>query len=238
VEARRIAEEGAEHGGTTDERAGARLFRARLELDLGRCAESLAEAQRAIADAGGNEKPAAAAHALRAVCLAKMGRGAEAEKSAAEAERFFSTLPKAAGEASRLQLQAEMALARGDHAGARRLLEKAASLPPPMTIDLSPQPVEIQFALARAALAAGDAAAARHSLELVLAAGPSRILAPIPYVRSLGLLASLEDKAGRPAEARRLYEQYLRYWKAGDLDRAEVARAGQRLAALSRREAA
>ena len=237
-EARRIAEGGATHGGTTDERAGARLFRSRLELELGRYADGLAEADRAIADAGENKKPAAAGHALRAVCLAKMGRPTEAEKSAVEAESVFSAMPMSSTDATRLQLRAEMALARGDHAEARRLLEKAAALPPSMKIGLSPQPVDIQYALARAALAGGDTAAARRSLERVLASGPSRVLAPIPYVRSLGLLASLEDKAGRPAEARKLYEQYLRYWKAGAIDRAEVARAGQRLAALSRRDAA
>ena len=237
-EARRIAEGGATHGGTTDERAGARLFRSRLEFELGRFADGLAEADRAITDAGGNKKPAAEGHALRAVCLAKMGRAAEAEKSAAEAESALSAMPMPSTEASRLQLRAEMALAHGDHGEARRLLEKAATLPPSMKIGLDPQSVEIQYALARAALAGGDAAAARRSLEGVLASGPSRVLAPIAYVRSLGLLASLEDKAGRQAEARRLYEQYLRYWKAGEIDRAEVARAGQRFAALSRRDAA
>jgi tetratricopeptide (TPR) repeat protein len=237
-EARRIAEEGAQRGGTTDERAGARLFRARLEMELGRYADGLTEAEQAVGEAGDDRKPAAAGHALRAVCLSKLGRAAEAEKSAAEAEQFLGSIPKASGEPSALQMRAEMALARGDHAEARRLLEKAASLPPPMKIDLSPQPVEIQYALARAALAGGDAAAARRSLERVIDAGPPRVLAPIAYVRSLGLLASLEEKAGRQAEARRLYEQYLRYWKTGAIDRAEVARAGQRLAALTKREAA
>ena len=35
-----------------------------------------------------------------------------------------------------------------------------------------------------------------------------------------------------------LYERYLGYWKDGQIDRAEVARAGQRLAALRPRPAA
>jgi hypothetical protein len=63
-------------------------------------------------------------------------------------------------------------------------------------------------------------------------------MAPIPYVRSLALLAALEEQSGRSADARRLYERYLGYWKDGQIDRAEVARAGQRLAALRPRPAA
>jgi hypothetical protein len=57
-------------------------------------------------------------------------------------------------------------------------------------------------------------------------------------VRSLALLASLQDKAGRTPDARKLYERYVGYWKDGQIDRTEVARAGQRLAALRPRPAA
>jgi len=237
--ARRIAEEGVTHAGTSDERAGARIFRARLEMELGGFPAAAAEADRLIADVGpGNRKAAAEGQALRAICLSKLGRHAEAERSASDAESFLATIPKPDAELSGLQLRAEMALARGDHAEARRLLEKAAALPPRMKIDLSAQPVEIQYALARAALATGDKAAARQSLQRVVGAGPPRVLAPIPYVRSLALLAAIEDEAGRAAAARKLYEEYLRYWKTGEVDRRDVARAGQRLAVLARRAAA
>jgi hypothetical protein len=63
--------------------------------------------------------------------------------------------------------------------------------------------------------------------------GPERVFAPLPFVRGLERLARLEERAGRTAEARRLYERYLGYWRDGQIDRAEVARAGRRLAALS-----
>jgi hypothetical protein len=49
-------------------------------------------------------------------------------------------------------------------------------------------------------------------------------------VRSLALLAALEEKAGKTTAARKLYERYLGYWMDGQIDRKEVARAGQRLA--------
>ena len=230
--ARRLAEQGVARGTTTDERVGARLFRAKLELELGRCAEGLAEADRAVAEAHGERKLRAAGQSLRAVCLAKLGKKAEAEQGAAEVESWLATVPKAHAELARLQLRGEMALAAGDHVAARRLLQKAAELPPPMVLGLDPQPVEVQYALARATLAAGDDAAARHCLKSVLDAGPARVRAPICYVRSLALLAALEQKQGRALDARRLYERYLGYWKNGQIDRAEVLRAGQRLAAL------
>jgi cytochrome c-type biogenesis protein CcmH/NrfG len=99
-------------------------------------------------------------------------------------------------------------------------------------------PVEIQFSLARAALAAGDEDRAMKALSRVIESGPRRIGTPVSYVRSLLMLAQLEEKQGRVAEAGKLYERYLRYWKHGQIDRAEVARAGQRLAVLRSKAAA
>ena len=115
---------------------------------------------------------------------------------------------------------------------------KAVALLPPKAVSMDTAPVEIQFSLGRAALAMGDEQAARDALAYVVDAGPRRISTPIPYVRSLALLASLEEKQGRAPEARKLYERYLSYWKHGQIDRVEVARAGQRLAALRARPVA
>jgi hypothetical protein len=103
---------------------------------------------------------------------------------------------------------------------------------------MDPAPVEVQFGLARVALADGRDKDARKALGYVVEAGPRRVVTPIPYVRSLALLAALEEKQGRPNEARGLYKRYLSYWKHGQIDRAEVARAGQRLAALRSQPAA
>jgi hypothetical protein len=99
-------------------------------------------------------------------------------------------------------------------------------------------PIQIRYALARSALESGEEEEARKALAAVVEAGPVRVMTPVPYVRSLALLASLEEKAGRMSDARRLYERYLGYWKDGQIDCAEVARAGQRLAALRPRPAA
>jgi len=237
-EARRLAAEGVKTGGTAYERIGARLFRARLDADLGRHREALAEAERVLGEKGAEPKLLAEGHGMKALCLTRLGRGKEAAKSLAEVDAFLSTIPPVMAEPLRLQLAGELALARGKHAEARTALEKAAALSPPESVSIDSGPVEIQFALARTALAEDQEEDARQALVKVVEAGPRRVVTPIPYVRSLALLAALEEKQGRTLEARRLYERYLTYWKHGQIDRAEVARAGHRLAALRTRPVA
>jgi tetratricopeptide (TPR) repeat protein len=237
-EARRLTAEGAKTGRNVHERVGARLFRARLEADLGRHREALAEAEAVLREKVDEPKALAGGHAMRAISLAGLGRQAEAEKSVAEAEAFLETLPRSLADPARLHLRGEVALAAGDHAGARDALLKAAQLAPLDGIMADSGPVEIRWALARAALEEGEAELARKALREVVEAGPARVMTPVPYVRSLALLASLEEKAGKTASAQKLYERYLGYWKDGQIDRAEVARAGQRLAALRSRPAA
>jgi tetratricopeptide (TPR) repeat protein len=234
-EARRLAAEGVRTGRSVYERIGARLFRAQLESDLGRHKEALAEAERALAEKDAEPKLLAEGHGMRALSLTRLGRGKDAAGSVTEVDRFLSTLPPVKAEPVRLQFAGELALARGDHREARSALARAYALLPPKAAAMDTQPVEIQYALARAALAEGDQQAARQSFAYVVEAGPSRVTTPIPYVRSLAQLAGIEERQGRPLEARKLYERYLSYWKNGQIDRAEVARAGERLAALRSR---
>jgi len=239
-EARRLAEEGAKSGHGAEERVGAALFRARLEADLGRDKEALAVADRVLNEKVKEPKLRAEGHAMRALCLTRLGRKAEASKSLAEVDAFLSTIPAALAEPRRLHLAGELALARGDRAGAREALRKAASLAPVQAFDMEMDsgPVEIRYALGRTALESGELDEARKALAAVVEAGPPRVMTPVRFVRSLGLLASLEEKAGNTEDARKLYERYLGYWKDGQIDRAEVARAGQRLASLRSRPAA
>ena len=237
-EARRLAAEGARTGRNAEERVGARLFRAGLEADLGRDREALAEAEGVLREKVKEPKLRAEGHAMKAICLARLGRKAEAEKSLAQVDAFLATIPRAMADAQRLHLEGELALARGDHAAARAALQKAAQLAPLEGIKMDSGPIEIRYALARTALADGDSDEARQALRAVVDAGPARVRTPLPYVRSLALLAALEEKVGRTADARRLYERYLGYWKNGQIDRGEVARAGQRLASLRLRPAA
>jgi len=237
-EARRLTAEGAKTGRNPEERVGAGLFRARLEAELGRDREALAEADRVLREKVKEPKLLAEGHAMRAICLTRLGKKVEAEKSLAEVEAFLSTIPPPLAEPGRLHLEGQIALARGDHAAAGRALEKAAALTPVDGLEMDGEAVEIRYALARAALEAGEVEKARKALVEVVGAGPARVMTPVPYVRSLALLASLEEKAGRTTDARKLYERYVGYWKDGQIDRVEVARAGRRLAALRPRPAA
>jgi tetratricopeptide (TPR) repeat protein/TolB-like protein len=237
-EARRLAEEGATHGLGAEERVGASLFLARLESHLGRDREALAVADRVLGEKVKQPKLRAEGQAMRALCLTRLGKKAEAEKSLADVDAFLATIPGPLAEPLRLHLQGELALARDDRAGARKALLEAARLSPLEGLKMEPGAVEIRFALARAALEDGEVGLARKALREVVDAGPARVMTPVPWVRSLALLASLEERAGKATDARELYERYLRYWKDGQIDRAEVARAGQRLAALRRQAAA
>jgi tetratricopeptide (TPR) repeat protein len=237
-EARRHGQARAPTGHRPHEPAGARRVRARLEAELGRDQEAVAEAEGALREKVKNPELRAEGHALKAICLTRLGRKAEAEKSLAEVDAFLSSVPPPLAEPGRLHLQGRVALARGDSRLAAKALEKAARLTPVDGLGMDETPVQIRYALAQAALEAGELDAARKALVDVVEAGSHRVMAPLPYVRSLALLASLEEKAGRAGDARKLYERYLGYWKHGQIDRAEVARAGQRLAALQPRPAA
>jgi eukaryotic-like serine/threonine-protein kinase len=237
-EARRLADAGVKTGRGPEERVSARLFRARLEAELGRDRDAIAAAEEALRERVKDPKLLAEGHAMKAICLTRLGRKAEAEKSLAEVDAFLATMPPPLAEPGRLHLQGRIAFARGDSQLAAKALEKAAQLAPVLGLSMDETPVQIRYALARAALDAGEPETARKALVEVVTAGPARVMTPVPYVRSLALLASLEEKAGRTADARKLYERYVRYWKDGQIDRAEVARAGERLAALRPRPAA
>ncbi len=199
-EARRLAAMGVKTGGTVSERVGARLFRARLESDLGRHGVALGEAERVIAEPGAEAKLRAEGHGLKALCLTRLGRGTgeEAAKSLKQVDAFLRTIPPVMAEPLRLQFEGELALARGDHTQARVALEKAAALLPDKAVSMDPALVEIQFSLARTALAQGREKDARRALVSVVEAGPRRVVTPIPYVRSLALARIPRGEAGTP----------------------------------------
>ena len=171
-EARRLAAEGAKTGRTAEERVGARLFRARLEADLGRHQEALAEAEGALREKVEEPKLRAEGHAVRALSLTRLGRKAEAEKSLAEVDAFLATIPRPLAEPQRLHLQGEIALARGDHAAAREALEKAARLAPLSGMKMDSGAVEIRYALARTALEDGEPEKAREASPRRRRGGP------------------------------------------------------------------
>ena len=81
----------------------------------------------------------------------------------------------------------------GKPARARELLARAAALLPESGIESKAPVARIHFTLGRAALAEGRLDEARRAFERVVNGGTERLWEPIAYVRSLALLAQLEE---------------------------------------------
>jgi serine/threonine protein kinase/tetratricopeptide (TPR) repeat protein len=230
--ARAISDEGLRLADSPDERAHVRLFRAELAADLGQADEALAELDKALAEDPEDPGMVAAAHGWRAICFARQGKMKRARRSGEEVEVWLRSLPAPLAEPHRLHLEGELAWGEGNHALARELFAQAAALLPEASIEHKAPASRIHFALGRAAFADGRIEEARKAFERVAHGGMERLWEPIAYVRSLAFLARLEEEAGRMDEARRLYALYLEHWEKGEIDRAEVSDARERLAAL------
>jgi tetratricopeptide (TPR) repeat protein len=227
-----ITEKALRQADSPDQRARVRLYRAEIAADLGKAEKALAEVKKALGEAPQDPGLVAAAHSCRATCLARTGQAKEAQLSRDEVETWLRSLPAPLAEPHRLQLEGELAWAKGDHARARKLLAKAAKLLPESGIESKLPVARIHYALGRAALADGKVEQARWAFERVVDGGMQRLWEPIPYVRSLALLAKLEEEAGNAAAARRFYARYLDHWGGGEIDTETVGTARERLAAL------
>jgi tetratricopeptide (TPR) repeat protein len=233
--ARAITEKALDHAESPDHRARVRLYRAEIAADLGQADDALAEIDLALAEKPQDPGVVAAAHSCRATCLARAGKKAAAKTSRGEVEKWLGSLPAPLAEPRRLQIEGELAWAMGKPARARELLARAAALLPEAGIESKAPATRIHFALGRAALEEGRVDEARRALERVVNGGTERLWEPIAYVRSLALLARLEEAAGHTERARRLYAQYLDHWADGEIDTDEVGVARRRLAALGGR---
>jgi serine/threonine protein kinase/tetratricopeptide (TPR) repeat protein len=230
--ARGIYQEGLRLADSPDQRARVRIALAELAADLGQASEALDEVKKAMAEGPQESGLVAQAHACRATCLAREGRLEDAQTSREELDTWLRSLPAPIAEPHRLRLEGEIAWSGGDYARARELLGRAAALLPEATVENKAPAARIFFALGRAALADGKPEEAREAFSRVVNGGMERLWEPVAYVRSLAYLAWLEEEAGRTEEARRLYALYLDHWGEGEIDRAEIARARERLAAL------
>ena len=199
-EARRLAAEGARTGGSAEERVGARLFRARLEADLGRDREALAEAERRRCARRSRSRSSwpRATPCRPSASPASAGRPRR-RRALAEVDAFLATIPRALGRAARACTSRASSRSRAATTPRpARPLEKAAALAPSKAIKMDSAPVEIRYALARAALDDGDADGGPQGARARRRGGAGRASSRrCPYVRSLALLAALEEKAGR-----------------------------------------
>ncbi len=210
------------------------LWKAELLLQKDEAGLALAAAERGQELAPG-EWPEL--HGLFLVALAQqaLGRPQEASRCRRILEQRASANPNPVQERQLHHLDGLLSLAAGDSKAALESLSRAEAMLPPHGIEfhwfIYPQHVPIWYALGRAALADGDPAAARGWFERVADSGAEHLEEPVPFVRSLFLLAQTDQQQGELAAARRAFERFLVLWNDGDLDRQQVELS---LAALGR----
>jgi tetratricopeptide (TPR) repeat protein len=176
------------------------------------------------------ENPAALYRAGRMAAL--HGDLPAAEHHLATMKEIFPRLGHIGKDLYRDALEAEIALATGRPADARRLLEQtvASGL---VRVDSLHETLgllaEAYDGLARAYLALGDRAKAMEAYQALLDSGEHRAYYPVLYVRALYQLGVLRLEAGDRAGGRALLEKFLEHWGRADWDLPEVRDARARL---------
>ena len=215
----------------SNESAGVRARAAWTLLARKQPAGALGEATRGLADARGRAAEFELM-GLAAVAAAQQGMSADAAKSLASLTQAANALPGSDREKIRVHLTTGlMALAAKDTLSAIRELGQAESMLPPGGVGgsgLGPSnqraPI-IWFALGTAYLAAGQDADAKTRFERIVASDYQRLYRPIEFVRSFYCLGQIAERQGDVARARQHYARFAKYWKDGDLDRAQVEEA-------------
>jgi len=232
TKARGFMDEALRQTEARDRRAQIRYARASLEADAGKPEAALAEVGRLLDEAPDRPEVLVGGRARQVLVLEQLGRRAEAAKARAALGELLKRLPAPLAESVAPQVDGMRAFLRGEYAKARTLLAQAEAALPEATMGPDDRRVEVLYWLGRAAWEDGQPEQARQALRRVVE-GPDRVFNPVPFVRSLALLGQIEEKLGRPAEARALYERYLDYWQDGQMDREQVDRVRKRLASLA-----
>ena len=212
----------------------ARLVLSNIEQAVGRQAEALVTAERALGEAR-NPIDQGPATLSVASLRARIGRTAQAHALLTEYERTATPPTAKAVGRTLAHGRGEVALAARDYATALRELTAAqAALSPRPGNPIQPNPhVLIWFALGEAHLGAGHSTEARGWFERIVDGPYERALRPIEYVRSLYHLAAIAEAAGDAAKALEYYRRFLGYWGDGEIDRDKVEIARRKLRAQS-----
>jgi tetratricopeptide (TPR) repeat protein len=157
----------------------------------------------------------------------RQGQLNEAEKIAAQLMEQVPAKRTGERQARYLQLRGEIALKRGDPAGAVRELEQADALlkesPPDSSRANLRMPV--RFSLASAYLETKQTDNATRGLEDIVRDKRALLGWPIPYVRSFFILGKAYRHQGETSKAVKHLDVFLRYWKDGELDSDKVKEA-------------
>ncbi len=157
---------------------------------------------------------------LEAVAFARAGRRADAEAARERLEESLVHVPGPVARRSLHQLDGELALLRGGAQEAVRSFSRAERLL--SARGFCGDHVPVWYGLARAHLAAKDAARAQAWLERVGAASYERLCWPIPYAGALAMLGRLRAAEGQDEEAGGSFEELLALWGEGDLAPADT----------------
>jgi tetratricopeptide (TPR) repeat protein len=125
------------------------------------------------------------------------------------------------------QLLGQIALAESEPDAGVRAMETADSLIEAESAIASSLSPHVQFALASAYSRAEKPSQAIGTLEKLVRDKGAKLSWPIPYVRSFFLLGREYRSQGKHHEAQRCFQQFLRYWGDGELDRQQVEEASQ-----------
>lgn len=130
-------------------------------------------------------------------------------------------------------LDAELALADGEAARARVLLEELVAsdyLQDEYWTSFTSSGAILRDALARACRALWDQACEAEALEDLLSSGFERVSHPALYVRALFRLGELYLESGDEAGARQSFERFVEFWGDAGWEPAEVIEAREYLA--------
>jgi tetratricopeptide (TPR) repeat protein len=162
----------------------------------------------------------------------RQGQLKEAEHIAAEL--MGRTLPSSTGEteARYHELQGEIALKRGDPAGAIRELERADALLQGTALPNSPAAnlrLPVRFSLALAYLQSEQTSTAIQALDGLVQDTRGLLDWPIPFVRSFFYLGKAYKRQGEISKATKYLERFIQYWKEGQLDSDKIEEAKKHL---------
>ena len=205
--------------------ATARLAAASLLLANRQPAAALAEARRALDEAGGVGGQPIQSLNLMSVAQARLGHAAEAAKAAADLVGQTKLIPGPGLRQIEFLNAGLLALERHETAKAVEQLTQADKLVPSGPSGA----VIFWFPMGEAFLAARDDAEAAKRFEHIVGAGVDRTANPVEFVRSLYYLGQISERQGQRDKALAFYRRFVEHWGDGDIDRERVADARKKL---------
>jgi tetratricopeptide (TPR) repeat protein len=209
--------------------ASARIMNSHVLIEMGRPSQAAESARQALSLCGENPLAREALFFFGQARL-RQGRLNEAEQIAGRLMKRAPPKRTSETEAPYHQLRGEIALKQGDAAGAVRELERADALIQETTLPDSPGEnlhIPFRFSLASAYLQSEQTSAAIRELEGLVRDKRALFDWPIPFIRSFFHLGKACWQQGETSTAAKYLEQFIQYWKEGELDSDKIKEAAK-----------